>query len=151
MIKKIFLYLNLFLFITNCGFQPLYSINERDNINFEILKYEGDRDINFDLISKLRSNSNPEGKVYKIIIITNYGKKTIANNLAGEPEEYQVESTANFTIIENNSENKFSISEKFVMKNFSDDFEERNYETNIKKSMANLIYKKFLLQIKKIK
>ena len=70
MIKKIFLSLNLFLFITNCGFQPLYSINERDNINFEILKYEGDRDINFDLISKLRSNSNPEGKVYKIIIIT---------------------------------------------------------------------------------
>jgi hypothetical protein len=37
------------------------------------------------------------------------------------------------------------------MNNFSDDFEERNYETNIKKSMVNLIYNKFLKQIRNLK
>ena len=37
------------------------------------------------------------------------------------------------------------------MKNLNDNFEERNYETNIKNNMSNLIYNKFLLQIKKLK
>lgn len=151
MIKKILLSLTLFLFTSNCGYTPLYSVKEINDINIEILNYEGDREINLNLISKLKNNTNPEGKLYKVIILTSYEKTTLTNNLAGEPEEYQLQSTAKFTIIENNSEKKFSISEKFVMKNFSDDFEEKNYETNIKNSMTNLIYNKFLIQIKKLK
>ena len=85
------------------------------------------------------------------MLFTKYEKTTLTNNLAGESEEYQLKSTINFTVIKNNTEKKFSVSENFVMKNFSDDFEERNYETNIKNSMTNLIYNKLLLQIKKLK
>ena len=151
MIKKILLSVSLFLFLSNCGFTPLYSTNKMNDINVEILTHEGDRDINLKLISKLKTNSSTEGKLYKIKISTNYEKITLTNNLAGEPEEYQLESSVLFTIIENNSEKKISVNEKFVMKNLSDDFEERNYERSIKKNMANLIYNKFLLQIKKFK
>mgnify|MGYP001479061763 FL=1 len=151
MIKKILLSIPLFLFLSNCGFTPLYSTNKMNDINVEILTHEGDRDINLKLISKLKTNSSTEGKLYKIKISTNYEKITLTNNLAGEPEEYQLESSVLFTIIENNSEKKISVNEKFVMKNLSDDFEERNYERSIKKNMANLIYNKFLLQIKKFK
>ena len=151
MIKKIILSVFLFLFLTNCGFTPLYSNKEMNDINIEILNYEGDRDINLNLVSKLRANSNTEGKLFKVKIITNYEKITLTNNLAGEPEEYQLGSNVEFTVIENNSEKKFRVSEKFVMKNLSDDFEERNYEKSIKKNMTNLIYNKFLIQIKKLK
>lgn len=151
MIKKILLSIPLFLFLSNCGFTPLYSTNKMNDINVEILTHEGDRDINLKLISKLKTNSSNEGKLYKVKISTNYEKITLTNNLAGEPEEYQLESSVLFTIIENNSEKKISVNEKFVMKNLSDDFEERNYERSIKKNMANLIYNKFLLQIKKFK
>ena len=134
MIKKSLLFLTLFLFLANCGFTPLYSNKVMNDINIEILSYEGDREINSNLISKLKANTNPEGKLYKIIINTIYEKTTLTNNLAGEPEEYQLKSTANFTIIKNNSQKKFSVKENFVMKNFNDDFEERNYETNTCKS-----------------
>ena len=140
MLKKIFLSLTLFLFVTSCGFTPLYSVNEINDANFEILSYEGDREINLSLISKLKSNSNPKGKTYKVNIITSYQKKALTNNLAGEPEEYQLQSNVQFAILRDNSEIKLYINEKFVMNNFSDDFEERNYETNIKKNMTNLIY-----------
>tara|TARA_E500000178_G_scaffold335805_1_gene373118 strand:+ start:494 stop:859 length:366 start_codon:yes stop_codon:yes gene_type:complete len=119
-----------------------------NDINIQILDYEGDREINLNLVSKLRANSNPEGKLYKVKIITNYEKKTLTKNLAGIPEEYQLQSSVAFTVIENNSEKKFNVNEKFVMKNLSDDFEERNYETNIKKNISNLIYNKFLLKLK---
>ena len=151
MIKKILLSIPLFLFLSNCGFTPLYSTNKMNDINVEILAYEGDREINLNLISKLRANSNPEGKLYRVKIVANYEKMTLTNNLAGETEEYQLQSNVTFTIIENNFEKKFSLNEKFVMKNLSDDFEERNYEESIKKNMTNLIYNKFLLQIKKLK
>ena len=151
MIRKILLSIPLFLFLSNCGFTPLYSTNKMNDINVEILTHEGDRDINLKLISKLKTNSSTEGKLYKVKISTNYEKITLTNNLAGEPEEYQLETSVLFTIIENNSEKKISVNEKFVMKNLSDDFEERNYERSIKKNMANLIYNKFLLQIKKFK
>ncbi len=148
MIKKIILSISLFLFLTNCGFTPLYSNKIMNDINIQILDYEGDREINLNLVSKLRANSNPEGKLYKVKIITNYEKKTLTKNLAGIPEEYQLQSSVAFTVIENNSEKKFNVNEKFVMKNLSDDFEERNYETNIKKNISNLIYNKFLLKLK---
>ena len=151
MIKKILLSASLFIFLSNCGFSPLYSTNEINDINIKILSYEGDRELNLQLISKLKANSNPESKLYKLKIFTDYEKITLTNNLAGEPEEYQIHSNVMFTIIENNSERKINLNEKFVMKNFSDDFEERNYEKSIKKNMANLIYNKFLLQIRKLK
>ena len=151
MIKKIILSVFLFLFLASCGFTPLYSNKEMNDINIEVLNYEGDRDINLNLVSKLKAKSNPDGKLYKVKIVTNYEKITLANNLAGIPEEYQLQSNVTFTVIENNSEEKFSVYEKFVMKNLSDDFEERNYEKSIKKNMTNLIYNKFLIQIKKLK
>ena len=151
MIKKIFLSLTLYLFLTNCGFTPLYSVKGLEDINIEVLSYEGDREINLDLVSKLKANVNPQGKIYKVKIYTDYEKTTLSNNLAGEPEDYQLQSTVKFIIIENNIEKEFSLNEKFVMKNLNDNFEERNYETNIKNNMSNLIYNKFLLQIKKLK
>ena len=151
MIKKLFLSLTLYLFLTNCGFTPLYSVKGLEDINIEVLSYEGDRQINLDLVSKLKTNVNPQGKIYKVKIYTDYEKTTLSNNLAGEPEEYQLQSTIKFIIVDNETEKEFSLNEKFVMKNLNDDFEERNYETNIKSNMVNLIYNKFLLQIKKLR
>ena len=151
MIKKIILSVSLFLFLANCGFTPLYSTKEMNDINIEVLSYEGEREINLNLVSKLRTNSNPGGKLYKVKIITNYEKTTLTKNLASESEEYQLSSNVEFTVIVNNSEKKFNVNEIFVMKNLSDDFEERNYERSIKKNMTNLIYNKFLIQIKKLK
>lgn len=149
--KKIFLFLTLFFFIASCGFTPLYSTKEIGEINIEVLSHEGDRDINLNLISKLKTNNNPTAKLYKVKILSGYQKNTLTNNLAGEPEEYQLQSTVEFTIILSDSQKKFSVNEKFVMKNLNDDFEERNYEKNIKSIMANLMYRKFLLQIIKLK
>ncbi len=151
MIKKILLSVSLFLFLTNCGFTPLYSNKKINDINIEVLNYEGDTDINLNLVSKLKANSNSEGKLYKVTFVTNYKKTTLTNNLAGEPEEYQLQSNVIFTITGNNLEKTLNLNEKFIMKNLNDDFEEKNYEISIKKNMANLIYNKFLLQVKKLK
>ena len=44
-------------------------LKKMNNINIELLNYEGDREINLNLVSKLRANSTPKGKLYKIKIM----------------------------------------------------------------------------------
>ena len=151
MIKKLLLNLSVFLFLLSCGFTPLYSVKSGNDINIEILKYDGDKEINLNLISKLKANSNPNGKFYKITINTVYKKTTLTKNLAGETEEYQLESNTKFIIFGENFKKQFNVSEKFTMKNFIDDFEEKNYEISIKKNISNLTYNKLIAQINRIK
>tara|TARA_B100000989_G_scaffold276615_1_gene236976 strand:+ start:346 stop:801 length:456 start_codon:yes stop_codon:yes gene_type:complete len=151
MIKKIIFFISSFLFLSNCGFSPLYSVNKVNDINIEVLSYEGDREINLDLISKLKFHKNSNGKLYKVNINTKYKKTTLTKNLAGETEEYQLQSNTTFTIISDNLEEQFNANTRFTMKNLDDDFEEKNYEKTIKKNISNLIYNRLIAQISKTK
>ena len=65
-------------------------------------------------------------------------------------KNYQLDFTTNFILISNDIKKEFSITENFIMKNFEDDFEERNYENDIKENIANLIYQKLMIQIARI-
>ena len=53
--KKFILNFIIFVFITNCGYSPLYSV-KNDNINFKIGKINitGDRDLNKNIVNQLK-------------------------------------------------------------------------------------------------
>ena len=46
MLKKNIIILSLFLFLTNCGFTPIYLKNNNVNFSIEQISYIGDRDLN---------------------------------------------------------------------------------------------------------
>ena len=74
-------------------------------------------------------------KIYRLITSKNYLKLVkIYHSIFGE-----------------NFKKQFNVSEKFTMKNFIDDFEEKNYEISIKKNISNLTYNKLIAQINRIK
>ena len=139
------------IFIYSCGFSPMYSMKDSQNINIEVMSAEGDREINFNLKSKLRIHKYPKSKLFRIMISSNYLKTDISKNLAGEVEEYRIQSTTNITLITDDLEKEFVSTENFTMKNFADDFEEINYEKRLKKNIAESNYRKILLEISKIK
>ena len=139
------------IFIYSCGFSPMYSMKDSQNINIEVISTEGDREINFNLKSKLRIHKNPNSKLFRIMISSNYLKTDISKNLVGDVEEYRIQSTTNITLITDDLEKKFVATENFTMKNFADDFEEINYEKRLKKNIAESNYRKILLEISKIK
>jgi hypothetical protein len=75
-------------------------------------------------------------------------KKTIASkDSTGEIEEYNLSSVAKFIIKSNNFSKAININETFKMENFTDEFQEREYEESIKKNMTRSITSKLLFQL----
>ena len=150
MIKTFFLKIILILILIGCDYTPIYSAKD-GQFNIEILSYEGDREINSKILSKFRIHKNINSELIQIKFSSTYQKNDVSKNLAGKAEEYLLEATTNYTIITSNLEKNFIIKESFKMKNFEDDFEERNYEQRIKENIADINYERVILQIKKIK
>jgi hypothetical protein len=150
MIKKFILKIIIILILTSCDYTPIYSTKD-GQFNIEILSYEGDREINSKILTKFRMHKNTNSELIQIKFSSTYQKSDVSKDLAGKAEEYLLEAVTNYTIITSNLEKNFIIKESFKMKNFEDDFEERNYELRIKENIANINYERVILQIKKIK
>ena len=140
----------LFLFLTSCGYTPLYSSKE-NRLNISIENYEGDNDINFKLISKLRTHKNLNTEEFKIKIKTDYKKTDLSKDITGKIQDYELTISSTFEVNYSDTTRNFTVKETFTMKNLEDDFEERNYELRIKENIANINYERVILQIKKIK
>ena len=150
MIKKFILKIIIILILTSCDYTPIYSTKD-GQFNIEILSYEGDREINSKILTKFRMHKNTNSELIQIKFSSTYQKSDVSKDLAGKAEEYLLEAVTNYTIITSNLEKNFIIKESFKMKNFEDDFEERNYELRTKENIANINYERVILQIKKIK
>ena len=137
--------------LTSCGYSPIYSSKEDQRLNIEILEYEGDRQINLEIISKLNFHDNEQSDLIKLSINTYYKKNDLTKSLTGEIEQYQIEAQTTYSIITKSSKRTFTNTEIFIMKNFDDDFEERNYEKKIKSNIANLNYRKLVTKLQRLK
>ena len=138
----------LFLFLTSCGYTPLYSSKE-NRLNISIENYEGDNDINFKLISKLRTHKNLNTEEFKIKIKTDYKKTDLSKDITGKIQDYELTISSTFEVNYSDTTRNFTVKETFTMKNLEDDFEERNYEKTIKDNLANSIYQKLMIQMLK--
>ena len=151
MIHRILFKIIIFIFLSGCGYTPLYSSFNNEKENIQILNSVGDNKINSKIISKLRIHNNADKDLIKISLNTVYRKKDLQKNSSGEVEEYELEAITTYDVVTIDSEKKIIIEESFIMKNFNDDFEEKNYEDRIKISIANLNYQKLMLQLNKMK
>ena len=139
----------VFLFFSNCGFEPIYSVNN-ERLNIEVKSYEGDNITNLKILSKLRTHKNNNSKLFIIKFITDYEKKDLTKDTSGKVQNYQLNFSTKFIVVSDGKEREFIFNEKFIMKNFEDDFEGRNYENDIKENIANLIYQKLMIQLARI-
>ena len=141
-----------FVFLAGCGYSPMYSTSSNQSINIEITSYEGDAYINSILRSRLLIHQNNENvKLFKIKINTIYEKTDLAKDAAGNTENYELKVTSIFIVTRGEFSKTITISEKFIMENLSDDFEEKNYEKKIKENFSSSIYQKLISQILQIK
>ena len=118
-------------------------------LNIEVVSHEGDKEINQVLRSKFKIHRNENEELIKISINSSYKKKDLSKNLTGKVEDYKIETTTSFIVSRNKNEKNFSFSEEYTIKNFDDDFEERNYEKKIRRNVANINYQKLMLQLYK--
>ena len=148
--KKILLVF-VFIAISGCGFNPIYSQGDNSVIN-QIYKIEkkGDNFINKKILNNLNITSNNNKSNYQFEINSNYLKKGITKDKANNITNYLMQIDVNIKII--NFENKIekSFTSNFTYNNQSDKFELLNYEKSIKNDLISKISNEILLFINSI-
>ena len=147
--KKIFITIVIFLFLQSCGYVPIYSANQKINFYIESINFENSDDelSNYIDLNLINYTNKKDGKKYKIDANVQYLKTVISKNTAGKAEEYELISNISLTISSLEEIKKINMKEIFRINNFDDEFEERQYEQEIKKNMARSIVSKLLLQL----
>jgi len=149
MIKKNFIKIIFIFLLASCGYSPMLSTMDNKILNIKVVSHEGDKEINQVLRSKFKIHRNENEELIKISINSSYKKKDLSKNLTGKVEDYKIETTTSFIVSRNKNEKNFSFSEEYTIKNFDDNFEERNYEKKIRRNVANINYQKLMLQLYK--
>ena len=147
--KKIIIIYLLLLLLQSCGYVPMYANNQKVDFYIEEIKFDdGDRDLSTYLKNNLNAYFVIKGiKKYKIDTSIDYTKNSISKSLTGDTVEYELIAIVRFLITNDDFNKELVIRESLKMSNFSDEFEERQYEKTIKQNMARSISSKLLTQI----
>ena len=149
MIKKFLILIISFNLISHCGFTPLHS--NKSDVNFSItsIEFEGDKELNNFLKNGLNKFTNNESeKKYTIKINSNYSKSVLSKNKAAETTNFELSTDTTFQILSNSKIIKeFKISEKKIMDNIDDDFEEQKNEKIAKQNFASSMTNKLVTEI----
>jgi len=143
--KKIIIF-TLILFLSNCGFTPVYLNNSKVNFSIEQVNFEGDRELNNFLkinLSRYKNTNNNK----KIFIETNtkYEKIVLSKDTTGKATSYQLVAEVIFLIKPNNK--KIVVTEKKIMDSMNDNFEENRFERSAKQGFASLMSSKLISEL----
>ena len=145
---KILRYTFLLIFITGCGYTPIYSNLNNKNINIQVENVNGNKNINKLIVQKLsRYQSKNSEKVYNVKINSNYEKLILTKNTAGNATNFRLSINVQFITKINDNMEEFKFTEKFDMKKGDTIFEEEKYENNIINDMTNIIVQRFISQL----
>ena len=146
MLKKKIIIFSLILFLTNCGFTPVYLNNSKVNFSIEQVNFEGDRELNNFLKLNLNryKNVNNDDKIF-IEANTKYEKIVLSKDATGKATSYQLIAEVEFLIKPNNK--KIIVTEKKIMDSIDDNFEENRYERSAKQGFASLMSTKLISEL----
>ena len=151
--KTNFIYIIIVLIILNgCGFTPVYK--NIDNVDFKIKISEiyGERKIDNLIKSNLENYTlNDSETIYDIKVESKYTKNIIAKNSTGAATEYKIIIEVRFLVNSNNYEDKFNFKESFNMQSMTDKLDEQDYEENIQSNLVNIITRKLILKLSRLK
>ena len=150
--KKI---LNILIFIPflflGCQYTPIYSNKDKFNFKIENIDFTGDVEINNLIDKKLKKyKTTKSGEKVSISTFSSYEKISQSKNLSGKTTDYLVVIKTNFEIEMDDKTNILIFREEFLIKNFSNKFEENNFEKIKKENSIDLIINKLVTQISQI-
>ena len=144
--KKHIIFISLILFLTHCGFSPIYVKNTNTNFSIENVSYKGDRDLNNFLktdLSQYKDNKS-DRKIF-IEATSEYEKIILTKNAASEVTNYKLVAKVTFLIKPNNR--KINIIEEEIISSMDDKFEEARKERTTKQNFARSISNKLISEL----
>ena len=146
MMKKHIIFISLILFLTHCGFSPIYVKNTNTNFSIENVSYKGDRDLNNFLRTNLNQYKNEKSERKILIEVTSEYEKTIlTKNTVSEVTNYKL--IANVTFLIKSTNKKIIITEEKIISSMDDKFEEARKERATKQNFARSISNKLISEL----
>ena len=146
--KKIFTII-LITFVYGCGYNSIYKETKRD-LYINILSIEGDFQINNYIKNDLKILSNKDSSnIYDLNIETEYNKIVLAKDATGKVTDFNLEMSVKFVVVSKNNK-KIFYEENFKIKKNDDNFEQSNYEIEIKKNFSQIVNEKLILDLIKL-
>jgi len=145
--KKFILNIIIFIFITGCGYAPLYSF--KNKVSFEIGKINitGDRDLNQNIINQLKNIKSKEKnntKIYNLTIKTTVEKIVTSKDSQGNSKTYKMISTVNVVTFKDGKEYNFVLESVEDYNDISSKFELESFERNLKKNSSSKIIQEII-------
>ena len=139
------------LFLLSCEYTPIYSNKNDYNFSIEKINFEGNSEIN-NLVEKklIRFLNRNVNKKFIITTISSYKKISQSKNLTGKTTDYLITIEIIFKIEKGNEQKTLIKREEFLIKNFSDKFEENKLEKTKKESLVNSMVNEFIIQLSRI-
>ena len=132
----------------SCDYSPIYSSKDNYNFFIEKIDYSGDAEINNLIDKKLKKYQTIKNeKKISISSTSSYNKVSQSKNLSGKTTNYLVIIEIAFQIKKGDKLNTLKFKEDFLIKNFSNKFEESNLEKIKKENATNLIINSLISQI----
>ena len=151
MIKKFIFLIILNLSLLSCDYSPIYSNNNNYNFSIENVSQEGNSEINSLIRSKLKKYQFVKNaKKISINNISTFQKTSQSKNKSGNTDQYLLNLEVKFLIKSSDNEKNFILKENFLMKNFANEFDEKNYERTIKNNMTELIVNKLIIELSRM-
>ena len=136
------------IFLSNCGYSSVYKDGKSNDIFMNITSMQGDKIMNNLIRNQLElySNKSSQNK-YNIIISTNFQKITLAKDSSGVTTNYRLTVNSDFEVNFKGEIFNLSFKENLDIKNFSDTFEQNNYENTIKINFATSLREKLIIKL----
>ena len=139
------------LFLLSCEYTPIYSNKNDYNFSIEKINFEGNSEIN-NLVEKklIRFLNRDVNKKFIITTISSYKKISQSKNLTGKTTDYLITIEIIFKIEKGNEQKTLIKKEEFLIKNFSDKFEENKLEKTKKESLVNSMVNELIIELSRI-
>ena len=143
--KKIILLLT-FVLTYGCGYTSALN-NQDQDIKISVKNIKGEFQINNFIENQIKLSTNPQSsKNFDINILSTYEKIIIAKDTAGVATDYKINISLEFIILSENNI-KVTYSDSINIKNNSENFEQIEYEREIKKNFASDVKDKLILYL----
>ena len=150
MIKKIFLISFIIIFISGCGYTPIYS-KKNQNFNLEKIETLGNTKINIAIIRNIKNftKKNPNNKkIFNLEIETNLKKNIKSKDTKGNPKTFEIKIVTNLIVNKdktNSLQKSFSYSSTYNTLN--SEFELNIYEKTVEKTLLLKISEKIIVYL----
>lgn len=140
----------IILFLSNCGYQPIYFGENKDGFIFKDIKIIGDKNINNKVISTLNltKGSNNE-TVNEIIIESSKIINEISKDKKGRISSYRTTLNINLTIKDNDKVIKEkNFKEDFSYNNMDNKFDLAVYQNDVENNLIKKIIEEIIIFLK---